>query len=93
MRRTTVRPRTYEVVEEFSMDGVEVKAVWQITVSDKFEHPSARVYVGVNKPTTEAVTHSGDRADVDMEDVPRHVLEAVENAALDDFETVLTDND
>lgn len=81
---TYVQTREYRVVEEFTMGGVEVTAVWLFeVVADEI---TVHVFVAADSPTPEATVRSGDKAKVDVEDVPRHVVRKVSESAEDDAE-------
>lgn len=84
---TYVQTREYRVVEEFTMGGVEVTAVWLFeVVADEI---TVHVFVAADSPTPEATVCSGDKADVPVEKVPKHVRRKAGRAAEDDVEALL----
>lgn len=81
MTNKYVRTRTYEVVDEFTMGGVDVVAVWEFEIKE--DTVDATVNLGMG-PTPQATLVSGDERHVDIEDVPWQVLRKLDEAVDND---------
>lgn len=91
--RKYVSKRTYEVVESFTMGGVEATAIWTFEVADDSDDIDASVTVATECVTADAVRESGHTSAIDTDDVPRNIMEKLEEIVRCDVDVIRDEQD